>query len=222
MSTAFNSFTTNLGKEINLSSDTLGVVLTNIVPSKTLNTVLGDITQIANGNGYTTSQFFDESLMAVFELGVTDAQNNWPIKNARISAFHFSNQTAFGPYSLNGTVIGIGANCSGQVVAGINVSLSKVGCLDFQETMGLCFFSANTTSGSGVVSFDKVPVGTYDLVIDGSAVGCAKVVTTMIVTSSMAGESSVIDYSSQVGDNMLVVHVQTSLQGLLGYSATGN
>ena len=173
-----------------------------------------------NGNGYTTSQSFDESLMAVFELYVADALNNWPIKNARISAFHFSNQTDFGPYSLNGTVIGIGANCSGQVVAGINVSLTKVSCLDFQNTTGLCFFSANTTSDSGVVSFDKVPVGTYDLVMDGSAVGCAKVVSTLVVNSSMAGVSSVIDYSSHVGDNQLVVHVQNDTDTIVGATVT--
>ena len=68
MSTAFNSFTTNLGKEINLSSDTLGVVLTNIAPSKTLNTVLGDITQIANGNGYVT----DGPNVAIISWGDAD------------------------------------------------------------------------------------------------------------------------------------------------------
>lgn len=37
----------------NLGADTLKVVLTNTVPVNT-NTILADITQIANGNGYTT------------------------------------------------------------------------------------------------------------------------------------------------------------------------
>ena len=173
-----------------------------------------------NGNGFTTSQSFDEKLMATFEVEVVDAQNNWFIKNARLSAFHFSNQTSFGPYSLNGTMINVGANCSGQVVADINVSLSKTSCLDFQETMGLCLFSANTTSSSGLVLFEKVPTGTYDLTIDGSAVGCALVTSTLIVTSSMAGESSVLDYSGQVDDNMLVVHVQNSTHALAGVTVT--
>ena len=36
----------------NLTSNTLKVVLTNTAPSKTANTVLADITQIAAGNGY--------------------------------------------------------------------------------------------------------------------------------------------------------------------------
>ena len=39
---------------MNLSSDTLGVVLTNVLPVKASNTVLSDITQIAAGFGYTT------------------------------------------------------------------------------------------------------------------------------------------------------------------------
>lgn len=37
-----------------LSSDTLKVVLTNTAPSKSADTQLSDITQIAAGNGYTT------------------------------------------------------------------------------------------------------------------------------------------------------------------------
>lgn len=40
-------------KTFNLGSDTLKVALTNTVPVNT-NAVLADITQIANGNGYTT------------------------------------------------------------------------------------------------------------------------------------------------------------------------
>lgn len=36
----------------NLASNTLKVALTNTAPSKTTNTVLSDITQIAAGNGY--------------------------------------------------------------------------------------------------------------------------------------------------------------------------
>lgn len=50
----FNSFVEALAEKThNLGSDTLKVVLTNSAPSAA-NTVLADITQIANGNGYTT------------------------------------------------------------------------------------------------------------------------------------------------------------------------
>lgn len=50
----FNSFVEILAeKGHNLGADTLKVALTNSAPVAT-NTVLADITQIANGNGYTT------------------------------------------------------------------------------------------------------------------------------------------------------------------------
>lgn len=50
----FYSFVEALAEKVhNLGSDTLKVVLTNSAPSQS-NTVLADITQIANGNGYTT------------------------------------------------------------------------------------------------------------------------------------------------------------------------
>lgn len=50
----FNSFVENLAEKVhNLQSDTLKVVLSNSAPVAT-NTVLANITQIANSNGYTT------------------------------------------------------------------------------------------------------------------------------------------------------------------------
>lgn len=50
----FNSFVEALAEKAhNLGADTLKVVLTNSAPAAA-NTVLADITQIANGNGYTT------------------------------------------------------------------------------------------------------------------------------------------------------------------------
>jgi hypothetical protein len=50
----FNSFVEALAEGVHdLGSDDLRVVLTNSAPSAG-NTVLSDITQIANGNGYTT------------------------------------------------------------------------------------------------------------------------------------------------------------------------
>lgn len=50
----FNSFVEAIAEKVhNLGSDTLKVALTNSAPAAA-NTVLADITQIANGNGYTT------------------------------------------------------------------------------------------------------------------------------------------------------------------------
>ena len=50
----FSSFVEQLAeKNFNLGSDTLKIVLTLTAPTSA-NTVLSDLTQIANGNGYTT------------------------------------------------------------------------------------------------------------------------------------------------------------------------
>jgi len=50
----FNSFVEDLAEKVhNLGADTLKVALTNSAPSAS-NTVLANITQISNGNGYTT------------------------------------------------------------------------------------------------------------------------------------------------------------------------
>lgn len=50
----FNAFVENLAeKGMNLGSDTLKVALSNTAPSSS-NALLADITQISNGNGYTT------------------------------------------------------------------------------------------------------------------------------------------------------------------------
>lgn len=50
----FNSFVEDLAEKVhNLGADTLKIALTNTAPLAT-NTILGNITQIAAGNGYTT------------------------------------------------------------------------------------------------------------------------------------------------------------------------
>lgn len=51
----FHSFVEALAEKVhNLGSDTLKVALTNTAPTASSNTQLSDITQISNGNGYTT------------------------------------------------------------------------------------------------------------------------------------------------------------------------
>jgi hypothetical protein len=53
--TLFDAFPEAAAEKVhNLATDTLKVALTNTAPSKTTNTVLADITQIAAGNGYVT------------------------------------------------------------------------------------------------------------------------------------------------------------------------
>lgn len=51
----FQDFVEQLGKGVhNFGSHTLKVALTNTAPTASTDTVLANITQIANGNGYTT------------------------------------------------------------------------------------------------------------------------------------------------------------------------
>jgi hypothetical protein len=51
----FDDFGEDLGLKVhNLSSDDIKVVLSNTGPNAATGSVIGDITQIANGNGYTT------------------------------------------------------------------------------------------------------------------------------------------------------------------------
>ena len=51
----FNTFVEALGRKVhNLNADTLKVVLTNAAPTPSTDDQLADITQISNGNGYTT------------------------------------------------------------------------------------------------------------------------------------------------------------------------
>lgn len=73
----FNSFVEAIAEKVhNLGSDTLKVVLTNSAPSAA-NTQLSDITQIANGNGYTTggtqaSQSSSSQTGGTYKLVLTD------------------------------------------------------------------------------------------------------------------------------------------------------
>jgi hypothetical protein len=66
--TFFNSFFEDIAeKKIDLSADTLKFMLTNVAPVAT-NSVKADLTEIANGNGYTTG--------GITATGVTSAQTS--------------------------------------------------------------------------------------------------------------------------------------------------
>jgi hypothetical protein len=73
----FNSFVEALAEKVhNLSSDTLKVVLTNTAPVAT-DTGLANITEIANGNGYTTggatsAQVSSAQTSGTYKLVLTD------------------------------------------------------------------------------------------------------------------------------------------------------
>jgi len=73
----FNSFVEAVAEKThNLGSDTLKLVLTGTPPSST-DTVLTDITEIANGNGYTTGgtqavQNYSAQVAGTYRLGLND------------------------------------------------------------------------------------------------------------------------------------------------------
>ena len=51
----YEVFSENLAEKVhNLDTDTIKIVLTNSAPNSATHTTLSDVTQISNGNGYTT------------------------------------------------------------------------------------------------------------------------------------------------------------------------
>lgn len=78
--TVFHSFVeAAMEKKHNLSSDTLKWVLSNTAPDESTNTVLADITEIANGNGYTTGGATWGSVTSTMSSGT------WYLKGADVS-----------------------------------------------------------------------------------------------------------------------------------------
>ena len=91
---AYNSASLNIAKEINLSSDTFGVVLTNI-PVVLTHTILSDLTQIVAGNGYTTDgpnvaviSWDQADVVAVAELVI--AQVTFTAAGGPMAAFQYA------------------------------------------------------------------------------------------------------------------------------------
>jgi len=51
----YHCFVQDVGRKLhNLDTDTLKIALTNSAPNAATHTTIGDVTQVANGNGYTT------------------------------------------------------------------------------------------------------------------------------------------------------------------------
>lgn len=88
----FNSFVEAVAEKVhNLQSDTLKVVLTNTAPVAT-NTQLSNITQIANGNGYTTggattAQVSSAQSSGTYKLVLTDV--TWTASGGSIGPFQY-------------------------------------------------------------------------------------------------------------------------------------
>jgi hypothetical protein len=88
----FNSFVEAVAEKVhNLGSDTLKVALTNSAPVAT-NTVLANITQISNGNGYTTggatsAQVSSAQTSGTYKLVLTDV--TWTASGGSIGPFRY-------------------------------------------------------------------------------------------------------------------------------------
>jgi hypothetical protein len=91
--TRFYSFTQALAeKKINLSTDTLKVMLTNVDPAVATNTQYSQLTNIANGNGYTTGGATTAqtatSSAGVYKLVLADV--TWTATPAAMAAFRYA------------------------------------------------------------------------------------------------------------------------------------
>jgi hypothetical protein len=88
----FNSFVEAVAEKVhNLGSDTLKVVLSNSAPAAA-NTVLADITQISNGNGYTTggataTQTASSQSSGTYKLVCSDV--TWTASGGSIGPFRY-------------------------------------------------------------------------------------------------------------------------------------
>lgn len=90
----FNSFMGHLGgARIDIDSDTFKAVLTNVAPVQATDDELADITQIANGNGYTTggvaltSVTWTEASAGVWEF--SSANFEWEASAGSIGPFRY-------------------------------------------------------------------------------------------------------------------------------------
>lgn len=89
----FESFVEAVAEKVhNLGSDTLKVVLTNTAPVST-NTVLANITQIANGNGYLTggaqaTQSSSAQTAGTYKLVLADV--TWTASGGSIGPFRYA------------------------------------------------------------------------------------------------------------------------------------
>jgi PGF-pre-PGF domain-containing protein len=165
----------------------------------------------ADANGYPKKRFSNEptgysggmelntALKAQFQTVLKDAENpSFGIQNARVRLYHYYDDNYFGIETtpsispLNITTLNVTVSCEDRETHelnyfdDINVTLEKTdSCLGYQSTLGLCWRTQNTTSGS--TFFNTVVVGTYTVTVDGSTIGCGNKTEIMTITSDDAG-----------------------------------
>ena len=91
----YNCFVENLAEKVhNLASDTLKVALTNTAPNAATHALLGDISEIAGGNGYTaggnqTVQSSSAQSGGVYTLASADPAT-WTASGGSIGPFRYA------------------------------------------------------------------------------------------------------------------------------------
>ncbi|MBW6461530.1 MAG: carboxypeptidase-like regulatory domain-containing protein [DPANN group archaeon] len=108
-------------------------------------------------------------LIAKYETKITDAENNLPIENAQLQAYHYFNQTYY-LQQLNETTLEVTVNCSGMLLNNINVTITGSSYSNSQNTI------------SGATTFAAVPIDTYNVEANGSIYGCRTQTTSIDIT----------------------------------------
>jgi hypothetical protein len=91
----YQCFVENVAEKVhNLASDTLKVALTNTAPNVATHTVLGDITEISAGNGYTaggnqTTQSGSSQTAGVYTLASADP-STWVASGGSLGPFRYA------------------------------------------------------------------------------------------------------------------------------------
>ncbi|MFH1126960.1 MAG: carboxypeptidase-like regulatory domain-containing protein [archaeon] len=136
----------------------------------------GYIEQILPLNGGVLAGNFSDviALEAYAELYLYDkyALNNEEIGDAHIELYTYNNKTDYN-YYIDETRVNVSVVCNGLQRDDFNVTLVGV--------TNNYYSSLNTSSGSSIVYFRTVPVGTYILKVDGTSIGCGYYEESMIV-----------------------------------------
>lgn len=120
-------------KKHNLSSDTLKWVLSNTAPVASTNTVLADITQIANGNGYTTGGATWGSVTSTTSSGtyyLNGADVTWTASGGTMATFRYA--VLYNDTATNDELI-----CYLDYGVGLSYGTGLTHTIDIDATLGL-------------------------------------------------------------------------------------
>ncbi len=150
-------------------------------PSQTIQ-ASGDLSQTINLTAYAKVYVYDQYAEEAFKK----------VSNAGIVLLYGSNTTSFN-YTLDETNATVRVTCDGLQRDGINVTLNGI---------------TKTTSGSNNVTFHHVPVGTYNIQLNGNQTGCG--IDTKTITIDEGGKPYVFPedyYAYNLNKTILVVKV---------------